>query len=106
MLAVTIATPVLWALVIGTLIPALTDLLAKEAAPAWLKAVLNAGLAAISGALTGALNANTLNGSHWEQILLTIGLAWLASVASYFGLWKPTGLSDKLSRATPNVGIG
>lgn len=106
LIALTIATPVIWAFVIGTVIPALTEMLTKADAPTWVKAIVNLLLAAIGGGLSAALNANTLDAGHWEQIVVGILFAWLASVASFYGLWKPSGLSDKLQAATPRFGIG
>ena len=107
LLALTIAITgtVLWSFVIGTLIPLLTDLVTKDVAPAWLKTIVNLLLAAVSGGLSGALSAGTLNVAHWQQVLIGIAVAWVASIVSFYGILKPTGLSDKLQKATGKFGI-
>jgi hypothetical protein len=92
------------AIVLGVVVPFLTALVVKEKAPGWLKAAANALLAAVAGAVTTAIGdgGNVILG----QWVMGIFGAFVASVGSYFGLWKPTGATDAVSRKTATFGIG
>jgi hypothetical protein len=89
---------------VGFVIPLLTSVVTKEKAPAWVKAVINALLGAIAGALVTAIgdNGNVVLGS-W---VTGIAEAFITSVASYFGLWKPSGVADAISLKTAGLGFG
>jgi hypothetical protein len=105
--AATLAPTALWSALAGTaVVPALTAVLTQLTAPAWLKAIANLLLSAVAGVLSSALSGGILDVAHWEQILLAIAVAWVTSVASYYGLYRPTGASDRIARATARFGIG
>ena len=94
----------LLALLSGSIIPLLVGLVSKLNASSALKAVLNALLTAIAGAVVTATQAG--GAIVWQLYLINIGLAWLSSCATYFGLWKPTGVSAAIQRRTAHVGLG
>lgn len=88
----------------GTLVPLVVAFIAKLNASSGLKSLLNALLSAVAGALSTALAAG--GSIQWQLYLVNIGLAWVASIATYYGLWKPTSTAIKLSNATKNFGFG
>ena len=104
--APTLAPTELWSLLLGVIIPALTALLTKSGAPAWVKVVVNLFLAAVVGGISGALNGGTLTVAHWQAIAISIALTWIMSVASYFGLYQKTGAAQKISAKTAAIGFG
>lgn len=91
-------------ILLGVVIPIVVGIVTKIDAAPGLKAVLNALLSAITGALNLVLtNEGAL---VWREFVTSIALAWLVSVATYYGLWKPTGVAGTVATATARVGIG
>lgn len=99
-------TGMLLALALGTVVPALTAVITKANASPRLKALLSAMLAALAGGLSGAYQQPPKALSQWEQIGLTILLAWVAAGVAYLTGWKPTGAARALARATARIGVG
>lgn len=89
---------------VGVLLPLLVGLVTKKRAPAWLKAVLLALLAAVAGVITDAIsNGGTIVVKQAIDAGLT---AWVLGVGSYYGLHKPAGIAAAVQNVAPNVGIG
>lgn len=89
--------------ILGTACPILTAVLAKESAPSWLKAILNAALATIAGLLAVAIKANGhLDADAW---LLAIGNSMLLAFATYAGFWRHT-VTPLVQKAAGSFGIG
>jgi hypothetical protein len=44
------------------------------------------------------LAAGLSAGEDWKSLVVYVLLGYAASVAAYFGLWKPTGVADLLSK--------
>jgi hypothetical protein len=99
-------TASLLALILGTIIPAATALIAKQHASPKIKALLNAMLSAIAGGLSGAFLAPPHGIAQWEQIVYTVLLAWISAGAAYITGYVPTGAAAAISKATANFGIG
>lgn len=78
--------------VIGTVIPFITGVVAKEKNTT-VKAVVNALIAAVSGAITIAI-ADGGAVPLWQWVL-GIATTWFASLVTYEGFWKPTGIVDR-----------
>lgn len=93
------------AMVSGLFIPLLVGILAKLAAPTWLKAFLNFGLTAATGALATIVPDDS-PGFAWTPFLIAWLSAWVVSVATHYGLWKPTGTTLAVQQATADVGLG
>jgi hypothetical protein len=90
--------------VAGLVVPLLVALLAKWHAPSGLKSVLNLLLSAIAGAVTIAIQADgKIVPSEW---ITGMGMTWLTSIVSYYGLWKPTNVASVVGLKTRNVGVG
>jgi hypothetical protein len=86
---------------LGTILPIVVALVRKRlsrAARAWALAALSA----ISGFLTEFIN----NGDNfvWQQALLTTVVTFAVAVATYYGLWEPTGTTDRVASATSGGG--
>lgn len=88
----------------GALIPLLVGLVSKRVTSRGVKAVLNALLSAIAGGLALAIAAegNVDNVRSW---VLSIGTTWVISVATYYGFWKPTGVTPAIQDSTSEFGI-
>jgi len=92
------------AIVAGTFIPIVVALVTKWKTSSGVKAVVNGLLAAVAGAVAVATQANGV--VNVRNTVGAIALAWLTSVATYYGLWKPTGIANAVGEKTQNVGIG
>lgn len=86
----------------GVVVPLLVGIVTKMAAPAGLKAIVNAALTALGG-----LVATIVPGAfRWHPFLASWATAWVVSVATYYGLWKPTGVAPAIHSSTGTVGLG
>ena len=94
----------LLSLLAGTVVPLLVGLLTKLKASDAVKAILNALLTTIGGAVATAAGAG--GSIAWQTWFLNIGLTWFASIATYYGFYKPVGVAQKIAGRTPNFGIG
>ena len=87
----------------GVLVPILVGVLAKLRASSALKSILNAALAAV----TGALSAGQAEGGwSFKLFIISWGTTFAVSIASYYGLWKPTGVAPAVHERTANLGLG
>lgn len=94
-----------WNLVVGVFIPLVVSLITKKISSQGLKAVINFGLSALSGA-TGAIVANNGHIPDLKAFVYGIAMTWGSSILSYYGLHKPTGIADTVAEKTKNVGFG
>lgn len=78
-------------LLVGVILPILVGIVTKHTTSGGVKAILLALLSAVSGILTEYLaNPDTLN---WAAAGLTWLATFLVAVATYFGVWRPTGVA-------------
>lgn len=90
--------------VIGVAIPMLTGLITKSTASSAVKAIVTLTLVVASTTVQFALDANgVVNLRNW---LMTALVTWIISIASYYGLLKPTGTTAAVQNIAPNAGIG
>jgi len=94
--ASSISTVQVVSILIGTFIPILVALVTKSTATPRVKALVNLALSAASG--FGAEFINSAN-FVWQQALLTTVVTFAVSVATYYGLWKPTNVAGSGSAA-------
>lgn len=87
----------------GVLVPILVGLLTKLNAAASLKSILNAALAAVTGALSAG---QAVGGWSFKIFIISWGTTFAVSIASYYGLWKPTGVTGAVQEKTATVGVG
>lgn len=99
-------TSALLALLLGTVVPALTAAFTRLHASANTKALANGMLAAVAGALSAGFLSPPKGFGEWEQIALCVLLAWVASGAAFVAAWHPTGASEAIGRRTASFGIG
>ncbi|WP_223166378.1 hypothetical protein [Nonomuraea sp. SYSU D8015] len=80
---------------ISTVLPVLVGLVTKASVSGGTRAVLLALLSVAGGVVASALDAvNAGVAWDWRSALITAFTAFVGAVASHFGLWKPTGVSD------------
>lgn len=89
-------------MIVSYAIPALTALITKADASAWLKQFVTAFLAAANVLIVTATQADGTALLTKSTVLLALG-SFLAAQASYVGLFKPHAVNAKLA---PNVGLG
>lgn len=89
---------------LGIAIPILVGVVSKKVASQGLKATLNALLSAIGGSLIYLFAADgALNAAGFVNAVIN---TFLVSIATYYGVWKPTGLAGTVAEKTANFGIG
>lgn len=84
-------------LLVSTVLPLLVGLVTKTVTHGGVKAVILAGLAALTGLLTELL-ASIQAGTTYDLgtgLALALG-AFLVAVGMHFGIWKATGVSSRL----------
>lgn len=91
-------------MIVGLVIPLAVGLLSKIDASSGLKAVLNALLSAVAGALA-AFSQDGFFASDLQTVLSAILTTWVVSVATYYGVWKPTGVAGTVIDKTRNFGL-
>lgn len=104
LIAVVHVSAVMLAAYIAPAVSILTSLVTKVSAAAPVKAIVNLLLAGITAQVVAGIQAGglTLDRTFW----VAFGTTFALSVASYFGLWKPTGIDAKVASALPTKGIG
>ena len=83
-------------LLVSTVLPLLVGLVTKTVTSGGVKAVLLAGLALVTSLLTelGQAIANGVTYDLGQGLLLAIP-TFLIAVGLHYGLWKPTGVTEK-----------
>jgi hypothetical protein len=89
--------------VVGVFLPILVGVVTKELASGGLKATVLALFAAVSGIITGAVQAG---GAFTQEALIAGFISWVIAVSTYYGYWKPTSVAAKVAEVTSAVGIG
>lgn len=103
--AIVLLDPMLVTTVISVVIPLLVGILTKLRAHAGLKAVLLIILNAVGAAIGTAVGVDGVAViSRTTVYQLIVGC--VVSIATYYGVWKPTGVSGGVNRATASVGLG
>lgn len=97
-------------IVISLALPLLVGYFTKQSWDRNLKAVLLLLLAAVTAYGTDLVAAGTFEG--WQSLLGQAAINWLVAVATYYHLWKPTGVAEVLQEtgvsdpAVPDEGPG
>lgn len=92
------------AALIGTIIPLVTGVLVKKYADRAWAALVTLFLSVITGSLTAL--ATTTNHIDWVGWAFGIISAYVAAVATYYGIHVPTGLAGAVQNSTANFGLG
>lgn len=85
-------------------LPLLVGLVTKAEAARKVRSVLLLTLASLSTLLTRATlddgSAVLTQGLVWD-----VAVTWVVAVASYYGLWKPSGVSPAINDRTSEFGV-
>lgn len=81
-------------IIVAFIIPLAVAVVARANWPKTAKSITNLGLTALTTALTASAGATA------SEVAVTFGMTWATSIASYYGLWKPSGVADRVNRAT------
>ncbi|HRD17078.1 MAG TPA: hypothetical protein PK181_09640 [Methanothrix soehngenii] len=79
-------------LVVAVVLPVLVGLVTKEVTSSGVKAVLLAALSALAGLGTAYVNSNGVLSTEALQGAVEY---FVIAVATYYGIWKPTGVAAK-----------
>lgn len=86
----------LWAVVIGTIAPLVIAVVQQKPWPSHVKAIITV----ISSILIGLGNVYFNGQFDVKDIARSILLVFVATIAAYQGLWKPTGVAPAIESAT------
>ena len=92
--------PMVVAVLAGTVTPLLTGLITKFQAGSGIKVLVSLVLIAIA-TVVSYIQTNTT--FEVKTVILLFATTLVMHVATYYGVWKPTGVSTKLA---PDFGIG
>ena len=96
---------VIVAMAIGTIFPALTEIVTRETTPLLTRALVMSTLSVITGVFTTLRVAYPTGTTEWEEFLTTTVISLAASTATYYWAWKPSGALKRIARATSRFGI-
>ncbi|WP_066038645.1 hypothetical protein [Herbiconiux solani] len=86
-------------LIVSTILPLIVGLVTKVVTDPGVKAIILAGLAAVTGLGTEFLNAITSGTSYDLGTGLVLAVtSFLIAVGLHFGIWKPTGAAGAVQR--------
>ena len=89
---------------VGLIIPLVTGLVTKSNASSQVKALVTTALSVLTAVIA---NLATADGNYdWKGFLSAFLVAFVPAIATYYGLWKPTGVAGSVQSATSGVGIG
>lgn len=88
---------------VGILVPLLVGVVSKKVASRRVKAVLNAVLSAIAGSTAYLVAVD--GGYDFVGFVNSAVGVFIVSIATYYGLWKPTGAAEGVQNKTSGVGI-
>jgi hypothetical protein len=89
-------------LVAGVLIPIVVNIVTKEVASSAVKSILLLVLSAVAGLATVAISGG---GVITDAALTNAAVTFVIAVASYYGFWKPTGISPALAEKGSDFGV-
>jgi hypothetical protein len=101
-----VTSGVLVALVIGTIIPAITALATTLSSNVKTKAVVAAGLSVLTGIATTYFTTPPKGTSQWESLIGYMLVCWIASSGAYVAAWKPSHAAAALNERSPAFGFG
>lgn len=88
-------------LAVGVLIPIAVAFVTKEVTGSGVKAITLAALAAVSGVLMNYIDVGSITEDSVTQAVTN----FIIAVATYYGLWKPTGTTGTIQTKTSEIGL-
>jgi len=89
---------------LGLAIPFLVALVTKRVASGGLKGVINLLLSAIAGSVTYLVASD--GGYDVTGFVNSTVNVFIVSITAYYGVYKPTGVSETVQNKTANIGLG
>jgi len=88
---------------IGLVVPLLVALVSKKVADGGVKGWLNVALSALAAVIATLIGAD--GGWAWMAFLNAWINAFIVGIAAYYGVYKPNGLTQSVTRNTANFGV-
>jgi hypothetical protein len=82
-------------LLVAVIFPVIVGLITTKTTNPALKATLLATISFASG-IAGQLLASGVEGFDWFTAIVTGLGAWVVAIATHFGFWKATGVTEKI----------
>lgn len=101
---VIIVDPILWSLLVGSIVPIFVALSTKLQASSGVKATIGILLSLIGSIVITMDNIPNKGTFSWRLLAITSATAIIAQVAAYVGAWKPILAIN--TKAAPTSGIG
>ena len=92
-----------WSALGGTVVPILVGLVTKLNASSAVKGVVNLVLSTIAGLIATAIAGD---GVLTQAAVVAAFLALMTSVATYYGVLKPVGVTGAVQESTAGFGLG
>lgn len=89
-------------ILVSMVLPLVVAVVVKQVAQPAVRSIVLALLAAVTAIVTAGLSAN---GEIGANTIVEAVIGFIVAVGSYYGIWKPTGISDSVNNATANFGI-
>jgi zinc transporter ZupT len=97
---------VLLALALGTVIPMAIEVVTKANVSPRVRTFLNGLLAAVAGAASSVHSHVPNSSAQWEQVGVTVLLAWIACGVTFVAGAPQEELRRVIARKTANFGVG
>lgn len=89
-------------ILVSMVLPLVVGIVVKQVAQPAVKSITLAVLSAVTAIATSALNSG---GQIGKDTVIQAVIGFVIAVGSYYGIWKPTGVSNTVNTATQNFGI-
>lgn len=96
--------PYVLALLAGLVIPLITGLFTKLETSSGVKRFFSFVLSALAGALAQVV-AVSGHVQDLKALIVSTLIAFGASAAAYYGVWKPVHVTTVIQEKTPNIGL-
>jgi hypothetical protein len=96
----------LLALALGTVIPLLTGLVTKATVSPRLKLLLSGLVTGLAGGLSAAYSHPPNHLGQWEQVGITVLMAWMASAAAFVEGSPQNAVTKAITDRTSRFGFG
>jgi len=89
-------------ILVSMVLPLVVGIVVKQVAQPAVKSITLAVLSAVTAIATTALSSG---GEIGKDTVVQAIIGFVIAVGSYYGIWKPTGISNTVNTATQNFGI-